>query len=49
MMKTVARSYGWASPSYLNEMYCDDEDILGIGFWYNDVKDQHREMEKKTK
>ena len=47
MIKTVARSFGWASPSVLNEMFCDDDDYMGIKFWYKDVEEQHRELNKK--
>lgn len=47
MIKTVGRSFSWASPDKINEMYCDAEDYFGIDFWYQDVLEQHREMEKK--
>lgn len=50
MMITVSRSYPWASPRYMEtEMYCDDIDIHGIGFWYQDVKDQHKDLESRNK
>ena len=47
MIKTVARSYPWASPDKINEMFCDDEDYFGLDFWYKDVQEQHEEMNKK--
>lgn len=39
-MKSIARTYGWASPSVLNDFYCDELDNLGIYYWYKDVLDQ---------
>ena len=47
MIKTVSRSFNWASPFVIQEMYCDDEDFLGIEYWYNDVQDQHNELKEK--
>lgn len=47
MIKTVCRSYGWASPGTIDEMYCDNLDYHGIEFWYEDVKRQHRDLESK--
>ena len=47
MIKTVARSFKWASPEVLKNMYCDKEDFEGIIFWYEDVEEQHREIESK--
>lgn len=49
MIKTICRSFDWASPMIVNDMYCDEEDYFGIGFWYNDVKEQHEEIEKQNK
>lgn len=47
MVKTVGRSFSWASPTVLNEMFCDDLDFFGLDYWYKDVQDQNREMEAK--
>lgn len=47
MIKTVARTFNWASPDVLKNMYCDNEDFDGIQFWYEDVIEQHKEIESK--
>lgn len=50
MIKTIARSFYWASPMVIQEMYCDDFDYFGIEYWYKDVQQQNSEIEaKKTK
>lgn len=49
MIKTLVRSYSWANPHYVSEMWMDDKDIFGIEYWYKDVKAQHDEMNKKNK
>jgi hypothetical protein len=46
MIKTLGRSFKWAPEVYKN-MYCDAEDFEGIMFWYNDVTQQHKEIEAK--
>jgi hypothetical protein len=47
MIKTICRTYSWASPDVISDMFCDDQDYHGIEYWYNDVKEQHKEMNKK--
>jgi len=46
---SVSRSYGWANPSYLQELYCDRKDYLGLFFWSDDVVKQNEEIKKQTK
>lgn len=48
-MISVARSYSWANPETLNNMYVDSEDVFGLMLWYNDVQEQNKEIENKTK
>lgn len=48
MIKTVVRTYHW-NPEIISNMYCDSRDYYGIEFWYNDVVNQHRDLESKNK
>lgn len=48
MIITVGRSFKWASPSVISEMFVDAEDWDGIEFWYNDVQNQHIELERQN-
>lgn len=45
MLKTVGRSYPWASPDKLDEMYCDDLDHHGLEYWYKDVEEQNKQAQ----
>ena len=47
MIKSVARNFKWASPFVINDLYCDDEDYLGLDYWYKDIQAQHKELENK--
>lgn len=49
IIKTVSRSFDWASPERIDTMYCDDEDYFGLRYWYKDVKEQHDEIEANNK
>ena len=48
MIKSVARTFTWASPDYINNkmFFMDSKTIEGIEFWYNDVVEQNRELPK---
>ena len=48
MVLTIGRSFGWASPKVINELYVDGEDWEGIEYWYKDVQNQHKEIEKQN-
>jgi hypothetical protein len=48
MVKTVCRSFPWASPQYIDGMFMDAKDHHGLIYWYNDVYDQHREVKALT-
>lgn len=48
VIKTVGRSYSWASPNTIKEMYCDDDDYHGLMYWYKDVEEQNKELESKV-
>jgi hypothetical protein len=46
MIVTVVRQYSW-TPTEIGRLYLDDEDYLGLEFWYNDVIKINSEMKKK--
>lgn len=46
-MVSVSRTFSWASPFVLSEMYCDRKDVFGIMFWYDDVVAQNKELKNK--
>jgi len=46
MIKTVVREHHW-TPNYVDDLYIDEVDYFGLGFWYNDVKECHDEIKKK--
>jgi len=43
LIVSVARSFKW-TPEVLMNMYVDNYDYLGLGFWYNDVKEQNKQI-----
>lgn len=49
MIKTVCRSFAWASPKTIKNMFVDSQDYKGIGFWYKDVDEQNKLIENKNK
>lgn len=48
MVVSVINTYHW-TPSYINRMYVDSLDYMGIEFWYNEVKKQHDSLESPKK
>lgn len=47
VLVTLSRNFDWASPQVLNDLFIDDLDNFGLMFWYNDISQQHKEMEAK--
>jgi hypothetical protein len=48
MVKSIARTFHWP-PNVLGGLFIDDWDMHGLVFWYNDTKDQVREIEASRK
>jgi len=48
MIVTVAR-YFYFSPFVLDRLYLDAQDHKGLAFWYNDAKQQSKEIEQQSK
>lgn len=48
MIKSVVRQYRW-SPETVDNLYVDNIDYHGLEFWYNDVLEYQKEIEKSTK
>jgi hypothetical protein len=48
MIKTVVREHHWC-PDQIGKLKLDDEDYLGLEFWYNDVITVINELKPKTK
>lgn len=46
MIKSVVREHHWA-PSVVGALYFDNEDYLGLEYWYNDVTETVKALEKK--
>lgn len=38
---------GWASPTYLHNMYADDFDINGLYWWAREIEKQNEEIKAK--
>lgn len=43
MIASVAREYKWP-PEVLGGLFFDAEDYEGLEFWYNDIKQMHKEI-----
>ena len=48
VIKSLVRFHHW-TPQQLSEMYIDDEDYLGLLYWYEDLKDYDKEVKKSIK
>lgn len=48
MIASVAREFKWP-PEVLGGLFFDAEDYEGLMFWYNDIKDQHKELKSLKK
>lgn len=48
MFVSLVREYKWP-PSVLEGLFFDGEDYLGLYYWYDDLKEVHAELKKKTK
>lgn len=47
MIVSVVREHHW-SPEQISKLSLyDEDDINGLEFWYNDVKEVHKKLEKK--
>jgi hypothetical protein len=47
LIKTIGENYSWASPAYIDTMFCDDLDHHGLVYWYNHIEAQHKEIERQ--
>lgn len=45
-MKTIVREFKWTAQE-IDELFVDDMDYHGIIFWYNDLKEVLKEINKK--
>ena len=36
MIKSVVRVHHW-TPNYIDSLYFDNTDYLGLGYWYDDI------------
>lgn len=48
MVATVVGKYRW-SPEIIGDLFFDAEDYFGLEFWYNQVKEESEEFDKKIK
>lgn len=51
MFISLAREHHW-SPGILGDLFFDEEDYLGLRFWYNDLEEVNRQLKaaaSKTK
>jgi len=48
MIKSVVREYHW-TPHYVNGLFLDEADHLGLMYWYNDVLEIQKELKSLTK
>ena len=46
-IKSVARTFAWATPQKIDNLYFDDHDHFGVLFWYNDSLEQAEKMKTK--
>lgn len=46
MVKSVVREHHW-SVEKIEQMYLDDNDIYGLEYWYNDVKEVSEQLKSK--
>ena len=46
MVKSIIREHHW-TPHYISEMYIDNTDINGIEYWYIDILEMHKQLNKK--
>jgi hypothetical protein len=46
MTKSVVREFHW-TPDFVDLLYIDDRDIHGLIYWYNDIVEMNKELNKK--
>ncbi len=46
MIKTVVREHHWP-PHIIKELYLDNEDYQGLEYWYEDVIEVSKDLNKK--
>lgn len=37
MITSVAGEYPWAAPNVIGAFFCDNQDLYGLEYWYNEV------------
>jgi len=45
----LALNYTWASPKYMDDMYCDGFDHHGILYWYNIIENHLNNLKENNK
>ncbi len=48
MVISIVGKYRW-SPDIVGDLFFDNQDYLGLEFWYNQVAEESREIEKIRK
>ena len=48
LIKSVVRQYHW-QPRIISSLYADNQDYMGLIYWYEDALDIAREMKIKSK
>jgi len=46
MIRSVVRDSKWI-PEVVDNLFIDDSDWHGLTYWYNDLKEVHKEMNSK--